>query len=343
MDYIAHINKTDNSFKIQSLLSHLNGTSNLSGQFTDSFKNGEWGRLLGLWHDLGKLSKDFQDYIKVNSGYEEDDQKKSKTDHTSTGAIFAKEMLPQCWPPLAYCIAGHHAGLLNYFSKLGISGDLQSRLKKQEFYERIKEAIPESLKQFEPLNLPTGKSLPPEQMHLWIRMLFSCLVDADYLDTESFMNPESFQKRGKYQKISELNPLFKNHMLRLSQNAPDTDVNSIRNEILKHCIGSGTLSPGFFSLTVPTGGGKTLSSMAWALEHAVKYQKSRIVYAIPYTSIIIQTAQIYREIFGEANVIEHHSNIDEETDLQERKLAAEVEGGSNRTIMELKYFSLADK
>jgi CRISPR-associated endonuclease/helicase Cas3 len=321
---IAHIKKTENDlFDIQTQEEHLLGTAELAAQFASKFKNAEWGRILGLWHDLGKYSKDFQEYIKINSGYEEDDQKRPKTDHTSAGAIFAREILPHLWPPFAYCIAGHHAGLLNFYPELGVSGDLQNRLTKKEFYDKIRNIIPEKLKQIAALNIPTGKSLPFEQMHLWIRMLFSCLVDADYLDTERFMNPESFTKRGNYKTLRELKALFKNHMAALSQIAPAKDVNRIRNKILKQCIHSGEKEPGFFSITVPTGGGKTLSSMGWALEHAIKYNKSRIIFAIPYTSIITQTVQVYREIFGDTDVIEHHSNIDEEADSQERKLATE--------------------
>jgi CRISPR-associated endonuclease/helicase Cas3 len=324
MDFIAHIKKSkESNFEFQTQEEHLYGTAELATQFASKFNNSEWGKLLGLWHDIGKYSKEFQDYIKVNSGYEEDDQKKPKTDHTSAGAIFAKEILPQMWPPVSYCIAGHHAGLLNFHPELGISGDLRNRLTKQEFYDKVKNVIPEKMKQIGTLNIPTGKTLPPEQMHLWIRMLFSCLVDADCLDTERFMNPESFVKRGNYKNTGELKVLFENHMVTLTRNAPVTDVNRIRNNVLKQCIQSGEKEPGFFSITVPTGGGKTLSSMAWALEHAVKYNKGRIVFAIPYTSIITQTVQVYRDIFGEINVIEHHSNIDEEVDSQERKLATE--------------------
>lgn len=323
MDYFAHIRKEFNGFKTQTLLNHLTETSNISAEFAGMFNDSEWGRLLGLWHDLGKFSVEFQDYIKVNSGYEEDDQKKPKTDHTSAGAIFSKELLPQKWPPFAYCIAGHHAGLHNWLPEIGLSGDLSDRLKKQEFLDKIRTFIPKEITEMDHLNPPTGKYLPPEQIHLWIRMLFSCLVDADYLDTEHFMNPESFAKRGKYKTIRELKVLFDNYMEELARNAPVTDVNLIRNNILKQCIQSGENDPGFFSITVPTGGGKTLSSMAWALEHAAKYNKSRIVFAIPYTSIITQTVQVYRDIFGDTNVIEHHSNIDEEADSQDRKLATE--------------------
>jgi CRISPR-associated endonuclease/helicase Cas3 len=322
MDYIAHIKKEDSGCQIQTIEEHINGTATFASTFASKFQNVEWGRLLGLWHDLGKFSNEFQEYIKINSGYE-DGVLLGKTDHTSAGAIFAKELLPQSWPPLAYCIAGHHAGLHNWLPEIGISGDLYDRLKKQEFLDKIRTFIPKEITKIDHLNPPTGKPLPPKQIHLWIRMLFSCLVDADYLDTERFMNPESFAKRGKYKTIKELKVLFDNYMEELARNAPETNVNFIRNNVLNQCIRSGEKDPGFFSITVPTGGGKTLSSMAWALEHAAKFNKSRIVFAIPYTSIITQTVQVYRNIFSDSNVIEHHSNIDEEADSQDRKLATE--------------------
>lgn len=320
---IGHIKKKANgSFEIQDLANHLAGTALFSKEFASKFGNEEWGSLLGLWHDLGKYSDEFQEYIKKNSGFEEG-ERLGKTDHTSAASILAKEIYPNFWPPIAYCIAGHHAGLHNWLPEPGVSGDLSDRLKKQEFLDKIRTKIPKELLEKINLNPPIGKPINPKQMHLWIRMLFSSLVDADYLDTERFMNPGSFERRGKYDSLDELKGRFDIHMDGMLKNAPLTTVNSIRNRILKDCIASGELSPGFFSITVPTGGGKTLSSVAWALVHALKHNKTRIIFAIPYTSIITQTAQIYRSIFGDDNVIEHHSNIDENTNTQERKLAAE--------------------
>jgi CRISPR-associated endonuclease/helicase Cas3 len=323
MEYIAHVRKEDNGFGIQTMDDHLNGTACFASEFASKFQNEQWGHLLGIWHDIGKYSEAFQSYIKVNSGYEEDDQKHPKTDHTSAGAILSKELYPQFWPSIAYCIAGHHAGLHNWYPEIGISGDLTDRLKKQDFLENIRSSIPSNLLHIQSLNAPIGKPINKENIHLWIRMLFSCLIDADRLDTERFMNPEAYNKRGNYEQLASLKRLFDNHMQELAKNAKPTDVNRIRGEILRQCINSGKRQPGFFSITVPTGGGKTLSSMAWALEHAVKYNKSRIIIAIPYTSIITQTVQVYRNIFGEENVVEHHSNIDEDTTSQERKLAVE--------------------
>lgn len=323
MDCIAHIKELNGGgFECQGLIEHLQGTSEMSGEFAKAFSNENWGMLLGRWHDLGKLSDEFQAYIKINSGYEEG-ERLGRTDHTSAAAILSKESYPNYWPPIAYCIAGHHAGLHNWLPEPGISGDLSDRLLKQELLDKISTKIPVELLESINLNPPTGRTIDSNQMHLWIRMLFSCLVDADYLDTERFMNPESFAKRGKYDSLIQLKERFDTHMTEMLKKAPMSPVNSIRYQVLEDCINSGELSPGFFSITVPTGGGKTLSSMAWALVHALKYKKTRIVFAIPYTSIITQTAQIYRAIFGDDNVIEHHSNIDENTHKQERKLAAE--------------------
>lgn len=321
--FIGHIKNDDsNGFELQDLKDHLLGTAERASFFASKFQNAEWGRLLGLWHDLGKYSDEFQEYIKKNSGFE-DGERLGKTDHTSAAAILAKESLPDFWHPIAYCIAGHHAGLHNYIHDPSVPGDLSERLKKQDYLDKIRSRIPRAFLEKINLNPPTGRPVDPKQMHLWIRMLFSCLVDADYLDTEQFMNPESHERRGKYDSLKVLNERFDVYMQVMSKSAPSSNVNTIRNKILKDCVSSGRLEPGFFSITVPTGGGKTLSSMAWALVHALKFNKSRIVFAIPYTSIITQTAKIYRSIFGDDNVIEHHSNLDEDINTQERKLAAE--------------------
>ena len=320
--FIGHIKIADNRYEIQDLQHHLYGTATLARSFSAKFQNEQWGYLIGLWHDLGKYSDEFQDYIKINSGFQEGN-KLGKTDHTSAAAILAKEIYPNLWPPLSYCIAGHHAGLHNWLPEPGIAGDLSDRLKKLEFLDKVRGRIPSELLKKVNLNPPTGMQLDSKQIHLWIRMLFSCLVDADYLDTERFMNPESFERRGKYDTLSALNERFKNFINGITKSAPITKVNSIRSKILNDCIESGKMEPGFFSITVPTGGGKTLSSMAWALVHALKYNKSRIIFAIPYTSIISQTAKIYRSIFGDDNVVEHHSNIDDDLNSQKQKLATE--------------------
>jgi len=160
---------------------------------------------------------------------------------------------------------------------------------------------------------------------LWLRMLFSCLVDADFLDTEQFMDPARAEARNHDWTIDNLKKLFDDYMAGKTEKAEPSLVNQHRATILQDCRSAAQESPGIFTLTVPTGGGKTLSGMAFALEHAVRYQKQRIIIAIPYTSIIEQTAEQYREIFGDA-VLEHHSNLDPSKLVKENartRLAAE--------------------
>jgi len=153
---------------------------------------------------------------------------------------------------------------------------------------------------------------------LWVRMLFSCLVDADFLDTEAYMNPDKAAGREGWPDIATLLAQFDRHMADLAAKAQPSKVNRLRAEILSQCRDKAMGAPGLFSLTVPTGGGKTLSSLAFALEHAKKYGKRRVIHVIPYTSIIEQTADIFRGIFGEA-VIEHHSNAEADPDKENSK------------------------
>jgi CRISPR-associated endonuclease/helicase Cas3 len=155
-------------------------------------------------------------------------------------------------------------------------------------------------------------------------MLFSCLTDADFLDTERFMDKDDSKadKRGGLPQLSELRVLFERHITEKSEKAPRTAVNKVRTEVLRQCRSRASDDPGLFSLTVPTGGGKTLSSMAFALDHAIKHNKVRIIYVIPYTSIIEQTAKIFRDIFGNG-VVEHHSNLDPEKETVQSRVAAE--------------------
>jgi CRISPR-associated endonuclease/helicase Cas3 len=158
-------------------------------------------------------------------------------------------------------------------------------------------------------------------LHLWVRMLFSCLVDADYLDTEKFYDPQQSELRGDSPKIDLLVEKFNAFMVEKQQIAPATDLNGLRADILRQCRERAACAPGFFTLTVPTGGGKTLSSLAFALEHALRHSKQRIIYAIPYTSIIEQTANVFREVFKDlcGAVLEHHSNIRTDMDTNRQQ------------------------
>ncbi|MWV55042.1 CRISPR-associated helicase Cas3' [Chlorobium phaeovibrioides] len=250
-----------------------------------------------------------------------------KIDHSSAGALHAVNKNGQVGRILAYLIAGHHAGLPNWTYEPHGGGALSDRLSTIEnLYAALEGKPPEELlaKQL-PTSIPCGSGFRDnyEAVHLWVRMLYSCLVDADFLDTESFMAPEKTKERHQEWTLDKLKPLFDKHIDQLQQVANATPVNTNRKAILEECKNKASLAPGVFSLTVPTGGGKTLSSMAFALEHAIKYKKKRVIIAIPYTSIIEQTAAIFRKIFGSDAVLEHHSNLDPDRETQSARLSSE--------------------
>jgi len=316
MDYIAHVKrgKDGNWGPPHALEQHLLAVGELAAEFASSFSGNHWARLAGLWHDLGKYRPRFQHYIRQASGYEPDAHIKGeagKAPHSTAGAVLACDRFGPAGRVLAYLIASHHAGLYDWNSE---RDSLEYRLGLEASRTELEEALVADPSQgvldstgFD----PSLKAIPggPAGFALWVRMLFSALVDADFLDTERYMNPERFELRDGLPELGELLPLFDHYMADLSAKAPPSEVNRLRAAILGQCQAKAQEAPGLFSLTVPTGGGKTLSSMAFALEHAKAHGKLRIIYVIPYTSIIEQTADIFRGIFGEA-VIEHHSNAE---------------------------------
>lgn len=251
-----------------------------------------------------------------------------KIDHSAAGAILAAKKNRGVGRILGYLIAGHHTGLPDWNKVDGTKGDpLSERLSNPEHLRNaLKGTPPDSV-----LNVALPTSLPcqtrngsAELVHLWIRMLYSCLVDADFLDTERFMNPAQASLRPNGLDLATLKERFDQYMSAKAAGAPDTPVNRARKEILRECRQkASSLEPGLFSLTVPTGGGKTLASMAFSLEHAIRHGKKRVIVAIPYTSIIEQTAAVYRDVFGDEAVLEHHSNLDPSSETPASRLASE--------------------
>jgi len=324
---IAHVLPEDPRV-IHSLAEHLSAVSLLAGRMSAHFGAQEWSELAGLWHDLGKYSEDFQRYIRIASGYEARlvDAAPNKVNHSSAGALHAEAELSALALPIAYVIAGHHAGLPDWSPADG-AGDsaLENRLRegrRQGLLTRAIGRLPESILKTQPPALKPDKFGGGSGLHLWIRMIFSCLVDADFLDTEAFMNAGKGKLRGGYPELPVLLSQFNDAMEQKKREAENTSVNQLRANVLRQCRERAAAAPGLYTLTVPTGGGKTLSSLAFALEHAVAHSKRRIIYAIPYTSIIEQTADVFRGIFGAA-VLEHHSNLDGEKQTAESRLAAE--------------------
>ena len=287
---------------------HLKGTSELAASFAAEFGCGEWGRLAGLWHDLGKYSEDFQKMLLASADAHIETQP-GRVDHSTAGAIHAFEKFKIAGKIFSYLIAGHHAGLTDWQTDIAGRKSLSQRLQNTDLFKKLPFSdIPHQI--IEQL-LPKQKFITKEGHALWIRMLYSCLVDADFLDTEAFLEPEKAKIRKQYPSLSELLPLFESYMTDKQAKADGIFVNKQRAEILRQCITKSSHNPAIFTLTVPTGGGKTLSSMAFALNHAAKpdHNKRRIIYIIPYTSIIEQTAEQFRDIFNDA-VVEHHSNVD---------------------------------
>lgn len=297
----------------------------MAASFGSSFGASEWARLAGLWHDLGKYSPAFQAYIARESGYDPEAHVEGvagRVNHSTAGALYAVEKLGSKGRLLAYLIAGHHAGLSDWHGDENPAAALSHRLGERKYLDQLPGgAIPRNI--LDPQVTPDAKPPGGEKgLALWLRMLFSCLVDADFLDTEAFMDDKKAATRQGFAGLQDLLGIFDTYMTGLMRNVDQTPVNRIRAEVLRQCREHAGDSPGMFSLTVPTGGGKTLSSMAFALEHAVHHGKRRVIYAIPYTSIIEQTATIFRDIFGE-NIIEHHSNLDPDQESAKSRLATE--------------------
>ena len=289
-EFLAHISEDGRK---QLLKDHLIGTADLAYEFAASFGQEEYAHYIGLYHDVGKYSKEFQHRLMGGP----------KVDHSTAGAYIAfKNHLSEA----AFCIAGHHSGLPNAGSRTDVEGStLLARMNKAADrripdYSEWKNEINDS---FRKQNGSTSRY----SAFFRTQMLYSCLVDADFLDTERFMQGEL--KRGVRTSFTELEMKLNQYIEPWFE--PSNELNTKRCQILKQAIETGKKNDrGLYSLTVPTGGGKTVTSLAFALNHAVCNQLERIIYVIPYTSIIEQTAEVFRRILGEENVLEHHSGVE---------------------------------
>lgn len=310
---ISHIKNNGTEWEFQSNEAHQEGVAKLASDFASHFGMVEFGRVLGLLHDKGKEQNSFQQHIKRESGYQPDIRVEGDSSHAYVGALIAKQLFPNQYQLIDNIIMGHHRGLYDDDEKRSIH---EKPLPKDV---SIKPMVAN-------LKIP---QLPykDEDIHHLIRMLFSCLVDADFLDTEHFMQSKQSKLRENKSSIEELLQKLESFLSDLSRSAKQTDVNKIRKEVQEYCKNKSNGNVDFYSLTVPTGGGKTLSSILWALHHAKHNNLNRIIIAIPYTSIITQTASVLRRIFGDENVLEHHSNInieDNDNELNSKlKLAIE--------------------
>jgi len=314
----------------QSLEDHLQNVADLAAGFAKAFGAEEWARLAGLWHDLGKYSNEFQKKLFDANGIEcHLETRPGKVIHSEAGGHLALLKLEPREVAAIFCwlIMGHHTGLADYGSSETGAKALEVKLRNPNRSENVLERVPPELKGLPRPPIPSLLQRGADLAFL-IRMLFSCVVDADFLDTEAFMDQARANvRRQEWPSITELLDSLDDHMETLCRRAEPTEVNRVRAEVLEQCRVAADRRPGVFSLTVPTGGGKTLSSLAFALRHAAKWNLQRVIYVIPYTSIIEQTAAVFRSIPGfESAVLEHHSNVvhdDETRETARSRLASE--------------------
>ena len=291
--YLAHLSDTGET---QTILEHLHGTALLAKEFARPFCGESQAALAGLAHDIGKYSQSFQRRLQGSP---------ERVDHATAGALecYKRQQLVA-----AFAVAGHHGGLPD-------GGTQADGTDRPTFLGRIKRGLQGGLKPYEGWeeevalpqpDFPAFLKTPASDLMLFTRMIYSCLVDADFLDTEAFMT-------GASRAVNEtsMEQLWESLQRYISSwFPPKGELNHQRCQILKRCMQEGeNQRPGLFSLTVPTGGGKTVSSLAFALAHARTHGLRRVIYVIPYTSIIEQTAELFREILGADNVLEHHSGI----------------------------------
>lgn len=302
--YYAHSTDDPDKHDWQLLQDHLQNVADIASEFADDFHAGDLAYAGGLLHDIGKYSPEFQRRLEGAD---------IRVDHSTAGAREARVLYHwQLSRILEYIITGHHGGILNYGSS---ESGLQERLGNKylpDYSAYRKEISIPDLAHFHPRLRPIQKKMG-FSIAFFTRMLYSCLVDADSLDTEGFADPGSASLRGRYESFESLSRKFDDYMAALLSDAEETAINRYRREIYEQCREKAALPPQMFTLTVPTGGGKTLSSMAFALDHLKQHGLKRIFYVIPYTSIIEQNAAKFREIFGSRNVLEHHSNFDPKT------------------------------
>lgn len=314
----------------------------------------DWAWLAGLWHDLGKYRPGFQQYVRQQGGSDAHIEGRvagSDKTHSAAGALHVLRVFEARWGPeatllaraLAYVIAGHHAGLSDWQSTAAgtaLAARLSASASEEEYRSALEGARaqwPDGLRLTESFDLTRAARTIPgvgashRLAHsMWVRMLFSAVVDADFLDTEAFFDGAKARARDGGLPIARYLERLDFHLEAKAEavhreGRADDPVMRARAEVLRQCRQKAACRPGVFTLTVPTGGGKTLSSLAFALTHAVAHGKRRIVYAIPYTSIIEQTADIFAGIFGAEHVVEHHSqaDADERRETHRSRLACE--------------------
>lgn len=288
----------------QMLVTHLRNVADLAADFAAAFGASEPARYLGLWHDLGKFNLEFQKYLLACEANPA--TRGHGPDHKAAGAQLARQHLGL----VALLVQAHHGGLQT-------PTDFKTWLARKATDSAVAESLERARREIADLEpgspIPLPNYTQPQAGELFLRLLFSALVDADHLDTERHFQTTKAAQRGTDVTLAELWERFERSQQQLSGQNSDT-VNQARHAIYQACLAAAAHPPGLFRLTVPTGGGKTRSAMAFALRHALCHGQRRVIVAVPFISITEQTADVYREIFyaeGDARpvVLEHHSAV----------------------------------
>lgn len=313
MRYFAHSGKLSDKSDWQTLLAHLEETAALAAVFAAPFGLSRLAFLTALFHDLGKYDPQFQRRLEGVA---------VRVDHSTAGAVVLRDLAKGSdmgsrlmIELAAYAILGHHAGLPD--RKNAERSCFDHRIK--SFADRLaptwKTEVTPDLAGIAPDWLPKllASPYPGFDLSVAARFLFSCLVDADFKNTEQhYARLDGRDVDRAWPKLQDPLPQFQYrfdaHMAGLRQ---DGDLNALRRDILAHIRGKAGMAPGLFTLTVPTGGGKTLASLGFAIAHAMIHGHRRIIYSIPFTSIVDQTAYIFKDLLGEEYVLEHHSAIED--------------------------------
>lgn len=297
------------------LSDHLHDTAEMAEKFAGYFHSGSIAKILGYSHDYGKYSPDFQKRLEGSA---------QRVDHKTAGALLVHKKYPFPYGLImAYAVYGHHRGLPNHIS-YGNRIGLEEILRTNEFavIDNEQPVLPELSSTIQ----LSGRLNPGLSISMWIRMLYSALIDADYTDTAMFYQGDQ-SIHNEIPSIQKLDALFQPKLTELLGKPQGNQVSEARRYVLQSCLKAAIGPRGFYTLEAPTGSGKTFASLAFALKHALEHEMRRIIVALPFTSIIEQTADIFREIFGENAVLEHHSNVayrqDQEMEFDPKQFASE--------------------
>ncbi len=292
-NYLAH-SPTETSPEGQLLYDHLKNVSALSALFCAPFHAEACGEAAGLLHDIGKYSVAFQKRLFGS---------KTSVDHSSAGAL---ELLRRRDVPSAVCVAGHHGGLPDLGSKNDLDNTFSGRINKIRQENKLEDCSAWKREIVPAEYTPRLRFSSGLESYFYVKMLYSALTDADWLDTDAYYSgadyvPPSYDLRSILDKLTE-------HISAWWD--PKEEINVRRCKILRAAIDHGADAPGLFSMTVPTGGGKTIASMAFALHHAAAHEMRRVIYVIPYCSIIDQTRDVFEKVFGAENITAHYSGAE---------------------------------